>query len=43
MWLNPVDAQARGIKHGEIVKIVNERGIVLAGACVWQRMMPGVT
>ena len=42
VWLNPVDAAARDIQHGEIVKIYNERGIVLAGACVWERMMPGV-
>ena len=43
VWLHPKDAEARGIRHGEIVKIFNERGIVLAGACVWERMMPGVT
>ena len=43
VWLHPKDAAARGIQHGEIVKIFNERGIVLAGACVWERMMPGVT
>jgi trimethylamine-N-oxide reductase (cytochrome c) len=42
LWLNPKDAAARDIQHGEIVKIFNERGIVLAGACVWERMMPGV-
>ena len=42
VWLHPVDAAARGIEHGEIVKIFNERGIVLGGACVWERLMPGV-
>jgi trimethylamine-N-oxide reductase (cytochrome c) len=41
-WLNPKDAAERGIRHGDVVKIFNERGIVLAGACVWERMMPGV-
>ena len=35
--------QARGIKTGDIVKIFNERGIVLGGALVWERIMPGVT
>ena len=39
---HPTDAAARGIEHGDIVKIFNERGIVLAGACVWERLMPGV-
>ena len=42
IWIHPADAAARGIKHGDIVKIYNERGIVLVGACVWERMMPGV-
>ena len=34
--------RARGIKHGDIVTIFNERGIVLAGAYVTERIMPGV-
>ena len=41
-WINPKDAAARGIKDGDIVKIFNERGIVLGGARVWERIMPGV-
>jgi trimethylamine-N-oxide reductase (cytochrome c) len=43
VWINPVDAEARGIKTGDIIKIFNERGIVLGGALVWERIMPGVT
>lgn len=42
VWINPQEAEKRGIKDGEIVKIVNERGIVLCGARVWERVMPGV-
>jgi anaerobic selenocysteine-containing dehydrogenase len=42
-WINPIDAETRGIKSGDIVKVFNERGIVLAGAIVWERIMPGVT
>ena len=42
VWINPRDAAARGIKDGDIVKIVNERGTVLGGALVWERIMPGV-
>ena len=39
---NPVDAEKRGIKHDDIVSIYNERGTVLAGAYVTERIMPGV-
>ena len=41
LWMNPVDAEARGIKKGDVVAIFNERGTVLAGAYVTQRIMPG--
>ncbi len=41
VWLNPETAEARGIKHGDIVKIYNERGIVLAIAYVTQKVIPG--
>ncbi len=43
VWLNPKDAEARGIKDGDIVKVYNERGVVLCGARVWERMQAGVT
>jgi len=42
VWINPKDAEKRGIKDGDIVKVFNERGIVLCGATVWERVMPGV-
>jgi len=42
LWMNPRDAAARGIANGEVVKIHNERGGVLGGAYVTERMMPGV-
>jgi anaerobic selenocysteine-containing dehydrogenase len=42
IWINPIDAAARGIKHGDVVKVFNERGIVLVGARVWERIRPGV-
>ncbi|MGD9369161.1 MAG: molybdopterin-dependent oxidoreductase, partial [Desulfobacteraceae bacterium] len=41
-WINPRDASARGIQDGDIVKVHNERGAVLCGARVWERVMPGV-
>ena len=43
VWIHPADAAARGIKDGDIVTLVNERGTVLGGAIVWERIMPGVT
>ena len=42
LWIHPATAQARGIKNGDIVRAYNERGSVLGGAMVWERIMPGV-
>jgi molybdopterin guanine dinucleotide-containing S/N-oxide reductase-like protein len=42
LWINPVDAEKRGIKHGDVVSLYNERGLILFGAYVTQRVMPGV-
>jgi trimethylamine-N-oxide reductase (cytochrome c) len=42
IWLHPSEAEKRGIKHGEIIKVFNERGIVLGGAYVTERLRPGV-
>ena len=41
IWINPDDAQSRKIKNGDVVKIVNERGAVLAGAYVTERLTKG--
>jgi trimethylamine-N-oxide reductase (cytochrome c) len=41
LWINTTDAEARGIRKGEVVTIHNERGAVLAGAYVTERVMPG--
>ena len=41
-WINPAEAKKRGIRNGDIVKVFNERGIVLAGAYVTERLMAGV-
>ena len=42
LWINPQDAAKRGIKSGDVVKVFNERGAVMAGALVHERIMPGV-
>jgi anaerobic selenocysteine-containing dehydrogenase len=38
-WLSPHEAAKRGIRHGDIVKVFNERGIVLCGAYVTERLI----
>jgi anaerobic selenocysteine-containing dehydrogenase len=41
-WMNPADAARRGIENGDVVDAYNERGHVLCGAYVTERMGPGV-
>jgi len=42
LWINPKDAEQRSIKNGDIVKVYNERGTVLGGAIVWERIIDRV-
>ena len=42
VWLHPTEAEKRGIKHGDIVSIYNDRGTVLGSAYLTERIMPGV-
>lgn len=42
VWIHPADAERLGIEHGDIVKLFNERGEVLGGAYITERIMPGV-
>ncbi len=42
VWLHPTEAAKRGIKNGDIVKIYNERGAVLGGAYLTERLRSGV-
>jgi len=41
LWIHPVDAEKRGIKQGDVVKVWNERGMALLGAFVTYRVHPG--
>ncbi len=41
VWLHPTEAAKRGIENGDIVKLYNERGAILGGAMVWERLIPG--
>ena len=40
-WIHPSTAAERGIKDGDIVCVYNERGRVLCGAYVCERIIPG--
>ncbi len=40
--INTIDAESRDIKHGEMVRIFNDRGEVRIPARVTERIMPGV-
>ncbi|MDH3233734.1 MAG: molybdopterin-dependent oxidoreductase [Alphaproteobacteria bacterium] len=40
--LSPVDAAARGVTDGDLVRVFNDRGSSLAGAVVDDAVMPGV-
>lgn len=42
VFISPQDAQARGIQNGDIVRVFNGRGQVLAGAVVSDFYKPGV-
>lgn len=41
--MNPVDAEPRGIKHGDTIRIFNDRGEVTMKAFLTEGIMPGVT
>lgn len=42
VFLSPADAQARGIAHGDLVRVFNDRGQLLAGAHVSDNFPSGV-
>lgn len=42
MWLHPEDAAARGLKDGDVARVFNGRGALLAGVIVSDVVMKGV-
>jgi anaerobic dimethyl sulfoxide reductase subunit A len=42
LWINSADARERKIQHGDMVRVFNERGVVIISAKVTERIMPGV-
>ncbi|HYG59748.1 MAG TPA: molybdopterin dinucleotide binding domain-containing protein, partial [Symbiobacteriaceae bacterium] len=41
-WMNPADAEPRGIKTGDTIKVFSKHGAVIRPAYVTERIMPGV-
>lgn len=41
VWISAEDAKARNIKHGDIVRVYSDKGQILAGAYVTERIKPG--
>jgi len=42
LWLNPIDARARGVIDGDHVRVFNDRGAMIIPCWVTERIMPGV-
>jgi biotin/methionine sulfoxide reductase len=42
LWIHPVDAAARGLRDGDIVRVFNDRGACLAGIVVTDQIRHGV-
>ncbi len=42
MFMNPIDAQARGIQDGDMVRVFNDRGQLVLPVRLTSRIMPGL-
>lgn len=42
VYINPLDAKAKGIKDGDLVRVFNDRGQLLAGAVLSDSYPRGV-
>jgi anaerobic dimethyl sulfoxide reductase subunit A len=42
VWISSADAQSRGIRDGDMVRVFNDRGQMIIPAKVTERIMPGV-
>ena len=41
-WINPIDAESRGIKDGDEILVYNDRGKLIIKAWLTERIIPGV-
>ena len=41
IWMNSADAESRGLNDGDIVRVFNDRGDILSGLKVTERVVPG--
>ncbi len=41
-WMNPADAEARGVRDGELVRVFNNKGVAVVPVYVTSRTMPGM-
>lgn len=42
IFINPEDAAERGIADGDLIEVYNDRGALIGGAKVWDKIMKGV-
>ena len=42
VWMHPKDAEARGLKNGDVVRVFNDRGAALAGLIVTENVKQSV-
>lgn len=42
MWINPVDAEARGLEQHQTVRVFNDRGEIRIPVRITPRIAPGV-
>jgi trimethylamine-N-oxide reductase (cytochrome c) len=42
IFISPEDAKKRGIEDGDLIEVYNDRGALIGGARVWDKIMKGV-
>ncbi len=42
IFINPEDAAERGIEDGDLMEVYNDRGALIGGARIWDKIMKGV-
>ncbi len=42
IWIHPLDAEARGLADGDLVRVFNDRGATVVPCVITRRILPGV-